>query len=99
MYIVLLARYKSLKRFVLLPKLYVMFALGVILPATTKPARVPVLVMLGWAAVVNIPVTKLAVTKFPPAILLALKFPVNVTRLPPVSVKLADPLRTPESLY
>ena len=54
MYIVLLARYRSLNLFVLLPKLYVIFALGVILPATTKPARVPVLVIFGCAFVVTV---------------------------------------------
>ena len=46
----------------LLPKLYVMFAFGVISPATTKPASVPVLVILGCDAVVNVPVNKLADT-------------------------------------
>ena len=77
-----------------------MFALGVILPATTNPARVPVLVMLGCAAefAVNVPVTKLAVTKFPPAILLAIKLPVNVTRFPLVIVKLAEPFNVPKLL-
>ena len=98
MYIVLPAKYKSLNRFVLLPKLYVIFALGVTFPPTTKPVNVPTVVILGCECVVSVPVIKLAFTKFPPLTLLALKLPSKVTRLPPVIVKLAEPLRTPELL-
>ena len=68
------------------------------LPDTDSDANVPVLVMLGCADVVNTPVKKLAETKLPPAILLALKLPVNATILPLVIVKLAEPLRIPPSL-
>ena len=74
-----------------------MFALGVILPATTRPANVPVLVIFGCAAVVNVPVKKLALTKLAPATLPTLKLPFNVTLLPLI-VKLAEPSSTPELL-
>jgi hypothetical protein len=53
--IVLPDRYKLLKRFVLLPKLYVMLALGVISPPTTNPVSVPTLVIFGCAFVVTVP--------------------------------------------
>ena len=42
------------------PKLYVTFALGVICPPTTNPARVPTEVMFGCAAVVRVPVNRVA---------------------------------------
>ena len=45
--IVLPDRYRLLKRFVLLPKLYVMLALGVMSPPTTNPVSVPTLVIFG----------------------------------------------------
>ena len=53
--IVLPARYKLLKRFVLLPKLYVMLALGVISPSTTNPVNIPTLVIFGCALVITVP--------------------------------------------
>jgi len=71
------------------------------LPDTLKLANVPVLVILGCTEVVNTPVKKLAETKLPPATLLALKLPVNVTVVNPfalVNVNAEEPLRIPPSL-
>ena len=45
----------SLKRLVLLPKSYVILAVGVIFPLTTKLVRLPTLVMFGCALVVTVP--------------------------------------------
>jgi len=95
MYIVLLARYKSLNLLVLLPKLYVMSVLGVIFPATTNPARVPVLVIFGCAFVVNVPVNKLADTLPFDIITLLLA----ISTLPFAYFNKAEPVNTPLTLY
>ena len=85
------ARYKSLKRCDELPKSYVTLADGKIFPDTVSSVNVPTLVILGCAAVINVPDT------LPVIMLPAFKFPV-VVRLPvidaPVLAKTAT-LPTP----
>ena len=49
------------------------------LPVTSSEVNEPTLVMLGCAAVVNVPVTKLADTKFAPVKLLASTLPVTLS--------------------
>ena len=63
-----------------IPVFAVMFA-AVILPLTLSPVSVPILVIFGCAAVVNVPVTKLAVTKFPPETLPALRLPDTINEV------------------
>ena len=48
-------------------------------PETSSPVNVPTLVILGCAAVVNVPETKFALTKLPPATLPADKLPVTAS--------------------
>ena len=50
----------------------------VILPLTASEDNVPVLVILGWACVVNTPVRKLAETLLPPAIFPLVIFPLTL---------------------
>ena len=56
---------------------------AVIVLLTPNAVNVPTLVMLGCAAVVNVPVTKFAVTRLPPAMFPALILPLTIN---PVNV-------------
>ena len=71
----------------------------VMLPVTSKLVSVPTEVTLGCAAVVNVPVKKLALTKLAPPTFPALKFPVTATELVVLlNVNPVEALARPSSL-